>query len=153
MQNLTISTNAFQDGNTIPQKYSCLGDNLSPALKWDRIPPSTQSLALIMEDPDAPMGTFTHWVVYNLPASEKELPEGISSGKLSNGAIQGSNSAHQNTYMGPCPPVGKAHRYFFKLFALDLPPTLPEGLAAEKLTSSMNGHILAAGEFMGTYQR
>jgi len=153
MQNLTITTTAFADGKSIPQKYSCFGENLSPALKWDRVPSSAKSLALIMEDPDAPMGTFTHWVVYNLPASEKELAEGIPAGRLASGAIQGINSARQSAYMGPCPPAGKAHRYFFKLFALDLQPTLPEGLTNERLTAAMNGHILAAGEWMGTYQR
>lgn len=153
MQNLTITSTAFAEGKPIPQKYGCSGEDLSPALKWDRVPTSASSLALIMEDPDAPMGTFTHWVVYNLPASEKELAEGIPAGRLSNGSVQGINSARQAAYMGPCPPAGKAHRYYFKLFALDLPPTLPEGLTADRLTAAMNGHILAAGEWMGTFQR
>jgi Raf kinase inhibitor-like YbhB/YbcL family protein/uncharacterized protein (TIGR00297 family) len=153
MQNLTISSPAFTSGQPIPQKFTCDGESKSPALKWSDIPSTARSLVLIVDDPDAPMGTFTHWVVYNLPPNTTELAEGIPAGKLDKGGIQGNNSARKNGYMGPCPPAGKAHRYFFKLFAVDLPPTLPDGLTSEKLTSTINGHILAAGEWMGTYSR
>lgn len=153
MQNLTLSSPAFPERQSIPIKYSCFGENRSPALNWKDIPPSARSLVLIVDDPDAPMGTFTHWVVYNIPPDSSELIEGIPPGKLPAGGTQGLNSARQNAYMGPCPPAGKAHRYFFKLYALDLPPDLPEGLTGEKLSAAITGHTLAHGEWMGTFQR
>jgi Raf kinase inhibitor-like YbhB/YbcL family protein len=150
---LTISSPAFNNSQPIPQKFTCDGENKSPALKWSDIPAAARSLVLIVDDPDAPMGTFTHWVVYNLPVNMTELAEGFPAGKLSNGSVQGINSARQNSYLGPCPPAGKAHRYFFKLFAVDLAPTLPEGLTVEKVSSTITEHLLASGEWMGTYQR
>jgi Raf kinase inhibitor-like YbhB/YbcL family protein len=99
------------------------------------------------------MGTFTHWVVYNLPPTLTGLPEGVPAGKLTGGGIQGINSSRKEGYLGPCPPAGKPHRYFFKLFATDLEPNLSDGMTVEKLTAAMSGHILASGEWMGTYKR
>jgi Raf kinase inhibitor-like YbhB/YbcL family protein/uncharacterized protein (TIGR00297 family) len=153
MMKIEISSPAFDQGQPIPAKFSCSGEYISPELVWSGIPQSTKSLALIMDDPDAPMGTFTHWVVYNLPAGSNGLPEKTPAGKISGGGMQGFNSARKDGYMGPCPPAGKSHRYFFKVYATDLEPNLPEGLSVEKLNSLLAGHILASGEWMGTFQR
>jgi Raf kinase inhibitor-like YbhB/YbcL family protein len=154
MASMTISSPAFKDGDTIPRKFSCDGDNGSPALSWSGIPGGARSLALIADDPDAPLGTFTHWVIYNLPPSLTGLPEGVAKTvQVTGGGTQGSNGASQTGYIGPCPPPGKAHRYFFKLYALDLEPALAPGLSAVKLQQAMQGHILAQGQWMGKYQR
>jgi Raf kinase inhibitor-like YbhB/YbcL family protein/uncharacterized protein (TIGR00297 family) len=153
MTKITITSPAFAQGQPIPQKFTCSGEDISPELHWSDIPQSAKSLALIMDDPDAPMGTFTHWVIYNLQPGTEGLSESTPAGKLSNGGTQGFNSARKNGYMGPCPPPGKPHRYYFKIYATDLEPTLPEGLTADKLTSQITGHILALGEWMGTFQR
>jgi Raf kinase inhibitor-like YbhB/YbcL family protein/uncharacterized protein (TIGR00297 family) len=154
MSVISISSPAFRDGDTIPRKFSCDGDNVSPALSWSGIPGGARSLALIADDPDAPMGTFTHWVIYNLPPGLTGLPEGIAKTvQVTGGGTQGSNSASQTGYFGPCPPPGKAHRYFFKLYALDLEPALAPGLNAAKLQQAMQGHILVQGQWMGKYQR
>lgn len=153
MEKLTVSSPAFSNGQPVPLKFTCDGANTSPALNWSGVPSTARSLALIADDPDAPMGTFTHWVVYNLSADLTGLPEGVPAGALSNGGIQGPNSGRTNAYYGPCPPAGKPHRYYFKLYALDMEPSLPSGLTADKLMPNMVGHVLAAGEVMGTYQR
>ncbi len=153
MLKLTVSSPAFANGQPIPSKYSCDGENTSPTLKWGDVPQTARSLALIMEDPDAPMGTYTHWVVYNLPANTGSLSEGQPAGNLLNGGTQGINSSRTNAYFGPCPPPGKPHRYFFKLYALDIDPSLAPGMTVEQLTSAMAGHVLAQGEWMGTYRR
>lgn len=150
---MSIISSAFKNEGTIPQKFTCDGDDISPALAWSGTPEGTQSLMLIMDDPDAFPGTFTHWIVYNLPPSSTGLPENIPAGSLSGGGIQGRNSIQQNKYMGPCPPVGGAHRYFFSIFATDIEPALPEGLSVDDLSKRMAGHILARGEWMGTYQK
>jgi Raf kinase inhibitor-like YbhB/YbcL family protein/uncharacterized protein (TIGR00297 family) len=153
MMKLTVSSPAFANGQPIPPKYTCDGGHTSPALNWSDVPQNARSLALIVDDPDAPMGTYTHWVVYNLPPTINGLSEGQPAGTLSNGGTQGTNSSHTNAYFGPCPPPGKPHRYFFKLYALDIDPSLAAGLTIEKLTSAMTGHVLAQGEWMGTYKR
>jgi Raf kinase inhibitor-like YbhB/YbcL family protein/uncharacterized protein (TIGR00297 family) len=151
---MNISSPAFKDGDAIPRKFSCDGDNASPALSWSGIPGGARSLALIADDPDAPVGTFTHWVIYNLAPSLTGLPEGVAKTvQVTGGGTQGSNGASQTGYTGPCPPPGKAHRYFFKLYALDLEPALAPGLSAAKLQQAMQGHILAQGQWMGKYQR
>lgn len=150
---LDLTSQSFAYNQAIPAKYSCDGQNTSPALTWSGVPAGTRSLALIADDPDAPMGTFTHWVLYNLPASQTILEEGIPAGSLPAGGTQGLNSARQKAYIGPCPPSGRTHHYHFKLYALDLEPLLPEGLTADTLASTMAGHVLASGEWMGTYQR
>jgi Raf kinase inhibitor-like YbhB/YbcL family protein/uncharacterized protein (TIGR00297 family) len=153
MLKLNLSSPSFEYGQPIPAKFTCQGGNSSPALNWSGVPSDAQSLALIMDDPDAPMGTYTHWVVYNLRPDAADLPEGLPAGALSGGGIQGINSSRTNGYFGPCPPPGKAHRYFIKLYALDLEPSLPTGLTVEKLTSAIAGHVLAQGEWMGTFKQ
>lgn len=153
---LTISSPAFKAGEPIPAVYTCQGDDKSPALAWSNVPQGTQSLALIVDDPDAPVGTWVHWVVYNLPPGTHELPEGASQGnaksfQMPEGAVQGKSSFNRQDYGGPCPPSG-THRYFFKLYALDTKIS-GEGLNADGLRKAMDGHVLAQGELMGTYQK
>ncbi len=153
-QTMIISSPSFKDGQPIPVKFSCLGENVSPALAWSGLPSGTKSLALITEDPDAPSGTFTHWVIYNMPATLTGLPEKVTPTPVVNGiGTQGNTSFNRTGYGGPCPPAGKPHRYFFKLFALDLDPQLPAGLTSAALQRSMQGHILAQAQWMGTFQR
>jgi Raf kinase inhibitor-like YbhB/YbcL family protein len=153
--NIQISSDAFLEGETIPVKYTCDGDDLSPNLRWSDIPPNTKSLALICEDPDAPSGMFTHWVLYNLPPTVTELPEGVSGEeRLTNGAIQGRNDFKRIGYGGPCPPPrDSAHRYFFRLYALDTELQLQAGARREDLILAMESHVLAKGHLMGAYQR
>lgn len=153
---LTITSPAFTQGAAIPQKYSCQGDDSSPALQWSAPPQGTQSLALIVDDPDAPSGTWVHWVVYNIPADARELAQGASKGKAASfnlpaGTVQGISSFKRSSYGGPCPPSG-THRYFFHLYALDTAINTPN-LDKAGLLSAMQGHVLSAGELMGTYQK
>src|SRR5215475_668210 len=153
--NIQITSDAFLEGETIPEKYTCDGDDLSPDLRWNDIPPGAKSLALICEDPDAPSGMFTHWVLYNLPPTVAELPEGVSAEeRLTNGAIQGQNDFKRIGYGGPCPPPrDSAHRYFFRLYALDTELQLQAGARREDLVLAMENHVLARGHLMGAYQR
>lgn len=153
LMTLKLSSQAFDNGQTIPVQFTCDGEGLSPDLTWSGQPEGTRSLALIVSDPDAPMGTFYHWVVYNLPPTTTSLPQGAGSRSpnLPAGSIQGTNGFGKNQYGGPCPPAGKAHRYFFTLYALDLAPNLPAGLKAAGLQKTMEGHILAQGQWMGTF--
>jgi Raf kinase inhibitor-like YbhB/YbcL family protein len=117
---------AIAQGADVPRKFTCDGQDVSPGLSWNQPPKGTQSLALIMDDPDAPVGTWVHWVLYDLPASARELPEGTPKERdLASGARQGNNGWNRTGYGGPCPPPGPAHRYFFKLYALD--PRQPQG--------------------------
>lgn len=149
-----IETTAFQPNQPIPKKYTCEGEDLSPPLTWSDVPAGTKSLALISDDPDAPMGTWVHWVLYDLPADTKKLEEGIPKNQtLANGAKQGMTDFKRPGYGGPCPPPGKPHRYYFKLYALDALVNLPAGATKSDLLVAMKGHILAQTELMGTYQR
>lgn len=147
-----LTTRAFENGATIPAKHTCKGDDLSPPLDWDEIPKGTTSLALIMEDPDAPGGTFIHWIVYNLPADNNGLEANIPRQKhLKNGATQGKNDFDKIGYGGPCPPKGEEHRYFFRLFALKkkLPP---ESANNEKdFYKAIKGLVLEEAEYMGKF--
>jgi Raf kinase inhibitor-like YbhB/YbcL family protein len=151
-----LESPVFSNGSMIPEKYSCDGEDISPVVEWKNVPEGTQSLALIMDDPDAPAGIWVHWVIYDIPPSNNRLPENVSkkdiklSGTLS-GALQGTNSWGNTGYGGPCPPRG-VHRFFFKLYALD---TLlkQENLNKKKLLDAMKNHILAQTELMGKYQR
>ncbi|MDP4199423.1 MAG: YbhB/YbcL family Raf kinase inhibitor-like protein [Bacteroidota bacterium] len=153
-QTMTMTSNAFKNDESIPQRYSCQGDNLSPALSWGNTPNGTNSYALVCEDPDAPHGTFIHWVVYNIPAGEHGLGENIpKKNVLPNGTRQGKNGAGQTGYSGPCPPAGKAHRYYFRLYALDSHINIAGDVTRDKLMSAIEGHVLGEGEIMGTYQR
>lgn len=150
---MELKSAAFSQGGAIPPKYTCDGDDISPALSWSAGPDGTQSFALIAEDPDAPMGTWTHWVMWNIPASERSLPEKVAGEKqLANGAVQGTSSFKKVGYGGPCPPGGK-HRYFFKLFALDKKLSLEPGARKEDLLKEIKGHILGEAQLMGTYTR
>jgi Raf kinase inhibitor-like YbhB/YbcL family protein len=150
---LGLTSPAFQPGSPLPVAYSCRGRDVSPALNWGESPAGTKSLALIMDDPDAPMGTWVHWVIYNIPASARGLPEAVPAGpQLKDGSLQGKNSGGQNGYNGPCPPSG-THRYFFKLYALDTALTLSSGASKDQLLKAMQGHILAQAELMGTFSK
>jgi Raf kinase inhibitor-like YbhB/YbcL family protein len=151
---LEISSGEFKEGESMPLKYTCDGEDTSPSLNWKGIPESAKSLALICDDPDAPVGTWVHWALYDLPPNVTELPEAIpTSATTPQGATQGTNDFKRIGYGGPCPPEGKPHRYFFKLYALDVKLNLKPGATKAELVSSMNGHILAEGLLMGTYKR
>lgn len=151
---IELSSSAFRNGSPIPKQFTADGQDVSPPLKWSDPPAGTHSLALICEDPDAPRRVFTHWVLFNLPATERELSEHVPTEKtLPNGARQGVNDMNKIGYAGPAPPAGKPHRYYFKLFALDRSLDLEAGATKEQLLDVMKGHILAEGVWMGTYQR
>jgi Raf kinase inhibitor-like YbhB/YbcL family protein len=153
--NILITSDAFLEGEAIPTKYTCDGDDLSPDLRWSDIPPNTKSLALICEDPDAPSGTFAHWVLFDLPPTVTELPEGVSTAeRLANGAVQGQNDFKRIGYGGPCPPPNdNEHRYYFRIYALDTELQLRSGARREDVAPAMVGHVLATGHLMGTYKR
>ncbi len=151
---LAPSSSAFQEGGKIPAKYTCEGQDVSPALTWGEPPAGTQSFALIVDDPDAPAGVWTHWVLFNLPADSRQLPEAIpSQNQLSSGALQGRNDFGSIGYGGPCPPPGGPHRYYFTLYALDQPLDLKAGASRRQVLDAIQGHILAQGQLMGTYER
>jgi len=148
-----IST-AFTEGEPIPARHTCDEKNASPPLKWSGAPPGTKSLALIADDPDAPAGTWVHWVLYDLPPGTGELPEGLPQGQyLPNRAKQGLNDFKHLGYCGSCPPPGKPHRYFFKLYALDSSLELKPGATKKELERAMEKHVLAQGQLMGTYKK
>lgn len=144
---MALTSPAFNNEDPIPEKYSCDGEDISPELDWFGTPEGTVSLVLIMDDPDAPMGTWVHWVLFNLPMDLSGLREGMTGVGL-----DGSNSWNRTGYGGPCPPSG-THRYFFKLYALDLVLDLESGADKAAVLSAMEGHILGEAELMGTYSR
>jgi Raf kinase inhibitor-like YbhB/YbcL family protein len=143
---MNITSPAFEREGKIPSKFTCDGDGINPALQFDTIPEKVKSLALIMDDPDAPSGTWDHWVLYNIPSETRGVGEGETVG------ISGQNSWRKTGYGGPCPP-DREHRYFFKLYALDSMLDLPAGSTKDKLLAAMEGHILAEAELMGRYNR
>jgi Raf kinase inhibitor-like YbhB/YbcL family protein len=145
---MKISSSAFQEGGGIPSKFTCDGSDKSPPLRIEQIPGEAKSLALIADDPDAPSGLFTHWIVWNIDPKTSEIVEG----SVPSGAVQGQNDFGKSGYGGPCPPPGM-HRYFFKIFALDRQLDLPAGAKRAKLDSVMKGHVIAQGELMGRYSR
>ena len=148
-----LTSPAFAQAQPIPAQYTCDGENLSPPLLWTEPPAGTQSFALISDDPDAPVGTWVHWVIYNLPPETRQLDEGVPPDpELPNGARQGMTDFRRPWYGGPCPPSG-THRYFFKLYALKSTIDLPPRATKSQLEAAMEGRILAAAELMGTYQR
>ena len=150
----TLTSSAFQPGGDIPKKFTCDAADASPALAWSDPLTGTQSLALIMDDPDAPAGTWVHWVLYDLPASARGLPENVAKlESLPDGSRQGRNDFRRIGYGGPCPPPGRAHRYFFKLYALDAKLNLSPGASKAALEAAMKGHILAHAELIGRYKR
>lgn len=154
---LTITSPAFAAGHEIPSDFTCEGADISPALAWSGAPTETKSLALIVDDPDAPdpaapKMTWVHWVLYNLPADSRGLPEAVEPSGLPPGTREGKNDWKRTGYGGPCPPIGR-HRYFFKLFALDtVLPDLRTPTKAE-LQEAMQGHVLEKAELMGVYQK
>lgn len=144
---------AFDDGKFIPSKYTCDGINVSPPLRWTNAPGGAKSLALICNDPDAPIGDWVHWIVYNIPPTSVEIKEGASSKKiLPKGAFEGLNDFGKNNYGGPCPPSG-THRYFFKLYALDVLLPVNDDLTKKQLLRLMKEHLLAEAVLIGKYQR
>lgn len=146
-----ITSSAFSAGSAIPAIYSCKGKDMSPPLAWGQPPAGTASLVLIMDDPDAPVGTWDHWVVFNLPASLTGLQEGASTA-MPAGAVTGRNSWKRSDYGGPCPPGG-THRYFFKLYALDTTLNLTDKANKKDVETAMSGHILSQTELMGTFSK
>ena len=148
-----LKSSAFSNDGAIPPKFSCDGPDVSPELSWNDPQAGTKVFALIMDDPDAPGGTWVHWVLYDLPPSVRELPEGVPKTKdLQIGARQGVNDFRRVGYGGPCPPHGAAHRYSFRLYALDRPTQLPAGASKGDLERAMKGHILGQSELVGRFQ-
>jgi Raf kinase inhibitor-like YbhB/YbcL family protein len=151
---MELKTMAFKAGGRIPAQYTCSGADISPALSWNQPPSRTLSFALIVDDPDAPAGTWVHWVVYNLPESARQLPERVPPGEaIASGGRQGLNDFPQSGYGGPCPPSGKPHRYFFRLYALDTLLDLHAPVHRREVDAAMKGHILAQAELMATFGR
>jgi Raf kinase inhibitor-like YbhB/YbcL family protein len=154
---LILTSPAFADHAAIPSQYTCEGADISPPLAWSQAPAGTKSLALIIDDPDAPdprapKMTWVHWVIVNLPAAARGLPEGAAERGMPPGAVQGLNDWKRAGYGGPCPPIG-SHRYFHKLYALDTVLTGLERPTKAQLLSAMQGHVLAEAELIGTYQK
>jgi hypothetical protein len=149
-----LKTTAFPLGGSIPKKYTCDGGDLSPALSWSNPPEGTQSFTLIADDPDAPVGTWTHWIIWNIPATATTLPEGMAKAQESaDGTRQGTNDFKRIGYGGPCPPPGKPHRYFFKLYALGAKLEVKPGGSRQELERAMKGRMLSQVEIMGRYGR
>ncbi len=153
---LVLTSPAFRDGAAIPPQHTCDGRDVSPALVWGGAPPGTATFALIADDPDAPGGTWVHWVIYNIPAHVTALPEGLETTQQPRapaGALQGRNDFRRTGYGGPCPPPGRPHRYFFKLYALDATLPLRAGASKADVEQAMKGHVIAQAQMMGTYAR
>lgn len=144
---MKLTSTAFEQYQEIPSRYTCDGEDLSPPIFFQDVPKTVKSYALIVEDPDAPKGTFDHWIAWNIPADATGLPEGISAPQ------EGVNHFGSYGYRGPCPPPGPAHRYFFRVFALDTILTLRKGATKEELQEAIKGHILSQAELVGTYKR
>ena len=152
--NIKVSSAAFKEGEPIPPQHTCDGVNISPSLEWTPTP-GAKTLALVCDDPDAPAGTFTHWLVYNLPGATMGLIENMpaqAQEKVGGVGMQGTNDFGKVGYGGPCPPKG-THRYFFKVYALDSELPLKPGATKDQLIKAMEGHMLAQGQLMGTYSR
>jgi Raf kinase inhibitor-like YbhB/YbcL family protein len=149
---MKIESSAFNNEEMIPSKFTCDGENILPQLSWNDFPKETKTFALIVDDPDAPGGTFVHWVVYNIPSNVTSFPEGITSSNLPSVSKQATNHFGDDNYGGPCPPSG-IHRYYFKLYALDSEVNLKTGGGKRDLLKAMEGHILAEAQLMGKYER
>ena len=149
-----LTSDAFGPGAAIPSKYTCDGQDVSPPLDWSGQPAKTAAFALLVQDPDAPSGVFTHWVVFNLPAGVHILPESTSQAeRLGDGGVQGRGDSRQIGYYGPCPPPGKPHRYVFSLYALDRMLSLAPGATQQQVTDAMRGRVLGQAQLVGIYQR
>jgi Raf kinase inhibitor-like YbhB/YbcL family protein len=150
---IQITSPVFEDGGEIPEKYTCDDLDVSPPLEWIDVPENTKTIAIVCDDPDAPMKTWIHWIIFNIPGDVTELPENVPPEKeLENGAKQGMNDFHKVGYGGPCPPSG-THRYFFKIYALDITLDLPAGVSKSHLMIAMEGHVISESHLMGTYTR
>ena len=150
---LRVRSASFSNGKSIPGRYTCDGANLSPQLEWQSAPAGTKSFAIVMDDPDAPIG-FTHWLVYNIPPGVRELAVGSSQqGVMPYGSVEGRNDFGRPGYGGPCPPPGNPHHYVFRVYALDIRLDLPPGAAGKQVDAAMSGHVVAQGEIVGIYQR
>ncbi len=150
---ITVRSSAFQEGGMIPAKYTCDADDVSPPLEWTGIPQGTKSLALICDDPDAPVGTWVHWVMWNIPSDTNGLAENIRPDpQLPDGSRQGISNFRRPGYGSPCPPSG-VHRYYFRTYALDTMLDLPSNTRKADLLKAMKGHVLAEGQLMGKYRR
>lgn len=145
---LQVTSQAFTEGGMIARRHTCDAENVSPPLTWPDAPPGTQSIALIADDPDAPVGTWVHWVLFDLPGETTSLPEGAKGI-----GVEGINDFRKSGYGGPCPPRGKPHRYYFKVYALDTRLGLKPGASKRDVERAMQGHILAQGVLMGMYGR
>lgn len=153
VMDIKVTSQAFKNGEMIPKKYTGDGEEVSPPIEWSDIPDNTKSIALISDDPDAPAGTWVHWVIFNIPADLRGLPENVPHAPiLDNGTRQGLDDSGNNGYGGPCPPSG-THRYYFKVYALDSMLDLKPGIRKKDLLRAMEGHILVQGELMGKYKR
>lgn len=151
---LHLTSPAFDNGDAIPAKYTCEGRDISPPLQWTGVPNGTRSLSLVCDDPDAPTGTWVHWVLYDVPPKFSELAEGVPTSEVTpEGMKQGRNDFDRTGYGGPCPPPGKAHRYYFRVYALDIAPGLPAGATRDDLMRAIEGHVLEEAELMGRYER
>ena len=149
-----LTSSAFKQGESIPRKHTCDGQDVSPALAWTDPPPGTTSFALVCDDPDAPVGTWVHWVLYDVPAAARQLPEGVpTTPTLADGSRQGRNDFKKTGYGGPCPPRGTPHRYFFRLYALDAASGLAPGATKQELLKAIEGHTKGQAELMGRYGR
>ncbi len=153
---MKLASPAFSNGGPIPRAHTCDGANSSPPLRWSDAPRGAESLALIMDDPDAPGGTFVHWVLYNIPPGTRGLPTGIPTGHVVRSpitALQGFNDFHRSGYAGPCPPPGKPHHYHLKLYAVDRVLAVPPGASKTVLLKALQDHVLAEAELVGRYGR
>ncbi|MFH0765263.1 MAG: YbhB/YbcL family Raf kinase inhibitor-like protein [Calditrichota bacterium] len=151
---LEITSSAFENGGLIPVVYTCDGEDVSPPLNWGDPPPGTAVFALVCDDPDAPVGVWTHWLIYNIPRASRGLPEELAPElEQADGTRQGRNDFNRIGYGGPCPPSGQAHRYYFKLYALSSPLDLPGGASRAHILSAMEGLVLAEGQLMGKFGR
>ena len=149
----TLSSTAFKDNGYIPRKYTCDGEDISPPLSWSGAPPETKSYVLIVYDPDAPKGTFYHWLLYNIPAELSSLPEGVPKDPETEYGLQGVNDFGTLGYGGPCPPTGSAHRYVFVLLALNTKLDLSPGATIDELLEAVSGHVIAYAKLTGIYGR
>lgn len=151
---ISVSSKAFKEGDSIPEKFTCDMEDVSPQLSWGKAPDGIKSWAMIMDDPDAPTGTFVHWVIFNIPPENLGLDENVPRKEiLPDGSLQGKNDFRRIGYGGPCPPSGKPHKYRFKIYALDTKLGLSSGINKAQLLSAMEGHVIAQGELTGKYGR
>jgi len=149
----SLTSPAFTANGAIPKQHSCEGTNRSPELRWSEPPPGTKAFALIVDDPDAPAGTYVHWVLYDLPGDATGLPEGVPPEETARGGTHGTNGSRKLGYTGPCPPPGKVHHYFFKLSALNAPTGLKPGATKDDVLHAIEGHVIGQVQLVGTYER